>query len=507
MRPGRVRGAVIGIAAALFALGMAELVAGLSASLRSPMVDIGDRVIDLVPSGIKELAIDLLGTADKPALLVGILLVLLGYAALVGLIAVRSSLTAGIVAIGLLGLVGAAASAIGPLGLYGALPSLIGAVGGMVVLVVLSSSASMATDDDPHFGASRRSFIVASGAVAASAVVLGGAGKALDRRFDAEGARSGLRLPAPTTPLAPMPPGAGFDSVTGITPFTTPNDSFYRIDTALTVPQVAIDGYELSITGLVDRPLQIGYRNLLERPLIESDITITCVSNEVGGKLAGNARWLGVRLDDLLEEAGVQSGADQIVGRSVDRYTCGFPTSVLDGRDAMVAVGMNGEPLPVNHGFPARLIVPGLYGYVSATKWLAEIRLTTFAEFDHYWVGRGWSPRAPIKTQSRIDTPGPLDRIPAGPTVVAGVAWAQTRGIEQVEVRVDDGEWQSAELAAELNDTTWRQWKLAWDATPGRHDLACRATDGRGVLQTETRAEPIPDGATGWHTIVVLVEE
>ena len=501
------RGAVIGIAAASFSLGLAELVAGLSAPLRSPVLDIGDRVIDLVPSAVKEAAIDLLGTADKPALLAGILIVLAGYAALVGVIAVRKSQVAAVLAIGLLGLVGALAGASGPLGLYGAVPSLIGSVGGILVLVVLTERLGQEPAGDPHFGASRRSFLVASGAVVASAVALGGAGRALDSRFDAANTRSRLQLPPPTAPLAPVPAGVGFDGVAGITPFTTSNESFYRIDTALTVPQVPVDGYELAITGLVDRPLLFGYRELLDRPLIESDITITCVSNEVGGKLAGNARWLGVRLDDLLDEAGIQPAADQIVGRSVDRYTCGFPVASLDGRDAMVAIGMNGEPLPLEHGFPARLIVPGLYGYVSATKWLTEIRLTTFADFDHYWVGRGWSEQAPIKTQSRIDTPGPLKRIPQGLTTIAGVAWAQTRGIDNVEVRIDDGDWRLAELATELNDTTWRQWKLDWSASPGRHDIACRATDGTGATQTETRAEPMPDGATGWHSIVVLVEE
>jgi hypothetical protein len=329
----------------------------------------------------------------------------------------------------------------------------------------------------------------------------------LEARFDAGRSRSGLQLPAAGHPLGPIPADIAFSDIDGITSFTTPNAQFYRIDTALTVPQVPADTYALKIGGMVDRPLELNYQDLLDHELIESDITMTCVSNEVGGKLVGNARWLGVRLDELLDEAGIQEGADQIVGRSVDRYTCGFPVDVLDGRDAMVALGMNGAPLPLEHGFPARLIVPGLYGYVSATKWLAEIRLTTFADFDHYWVDRGWAPQAPIKTQSRIDTPGPLDRIPAGPTVLAGVSWAQTRGIRKVEVRIDDGDWQEAELAAEMNDTTWRQWRFSWTATPGRHDLACRATDATGQTQTEERSRPIPDGASGWHSIVVLVDE
>jgi DMSO/TMAO reductase YedYZ molybdopterin-dependent catalytic subunit len=504
-RAPRSEGALIGIAAALFALGLAELIAGFSPRLRSPVLDIGDRAIDLVPSGIKELAIDLFGTADKPLLLIGILGTLIAYSAMVGVIALRRSPKAAVLAIAGIGVVGGIAAASGPLGLYGALPSSVGVAGGIVVLLFLLGRHQR-TAIDHHFGASRRSFLVASGAVIATAGALGGLGRALDTRFDAARIRSGVRLPPPEAPLAAVPREVAFENTAGLTPFTTPNADFYRIDTALTVPQVAVDTYRLSITGLVDRELSLSYADLLDRELIESDITLTCVSNEVGGKLAGNARWLGVRLDDLLAEAGIQPGADQIVGRSVDRYTCGFPVAALDGRDAMVALGMNGVPLPLEHGFPARLIVPGLYGYVSATKWLAEISLTTFSDFDHYWVGRGWSPQAPIKTQSRIDTPGPLQKIPAGPTVIAGVAWAQTRGIGRVEVRVDGGEWQTAELAAELSDTTWRQWRLPWQATPGRHDVACRATDMTGETQTETRAEPIPDGATGWHSIVVLVD-
>jgi DMSO/TMAO reductase YedYZ molybdopterin-dependent catalytic subunit len=409
-------------------------------------------------------------------------------------------------AIGAIGVLGAIAAASGPPGPYGAVPSVIGAIGGVIVLLLLVR-LHHGGNDDPHFGASRRSFLVATGAVVATAAAFGGIGRALDTRFDAAGSRSGVRLPIPKAPLPAIPPDVAFIDIAGLTPFTTPNADFYRIDTALTVPQVPIDTYRLAVTGMVDRELRLSYADLLDRELVESDITITCVSNEIGGKLAGNARWLGVRLDDLLAEAGVRPGADQIVGRSVDRYTCGFPVAALDGRDAMVAVGMNGVPLPLEHGFPARLIVPGLYGYVSATKWLAEIRLTTFGDFDHYWVGRGWSAQAPIKTQSRIDTPAPLQRIPSGPTAIAGVAWAQTRGIERVEARIDGGDWQEAELAAELTDSTWRQWKVQWEATPGRHDIQCRATDRTGELQTVARAEPMPDGATGWHSIVVLVDE
>ncbi|NND04626.1 MAG: molybdopterin-dependent oxidoreductase, partial [Acidimicrobiia bacterium] len=310
----------------------------------------------------------------------------------------------------------------------------------------------------------------------------------------------------PSRPLDPIPGDVSFAEIDGLSSFMTPNADFYRIDTALVVPQVPIDTFELGFTGMIDNPMTLSYEDLIDRPLIESDITLTCVSNEVGGQLVGNARWLGVPLADLLAEVGVQSGSDQLVGRSVDGYTAGFPVAAaLDGRDAMVAIGMNGEPLPLEHGFPARLVVPGLYGYVSATKWLKEIELTTFADFDHYWERRGWAQEAPIKTQSRIDTPAALSNLEAGTVAIAGVAWAQTRGVTKVEVRIDDGDWQEADLAEALNDTTWRQWKLAWDATPGRHDIAVRATDGTGVTQPEERTRPIPNGAAGWHSLVVFV--
>ncbi|MEQ9163154.1 MAG: molybdopterin-dependent oxidoreductase, partial [Ilumatobacter fluminis] len=267
-----------------------------------------------------------------------------------------------------------------------------------------------------------------------------------------------------------------------------------------------VGGWTLRITGMVDEEIELTYDELLQREIVEADITLSCVSNEIGGNLLGNARWTGVRLDDLLAEAGIAADADQIVGRSVDGYTCGFPTAALDGRNALVAVAMNGEPLPLEHGYPARLIVPGLYGYVSATKWLEEIELTRFDAFDQYWVERGWVEDAPIKTQSRIDTPRGLQTVQAGTVPIAGAAWAQTRGIERVEIQIDDGEWVEARLADPLNDVTWRQWSYAWEATPGRHDIRVRATDGTGAIQTDERTEPFPSGATGRHQIVVMVE-
>jgi DMSO/TMAO reductase YedYZ molybdopterin-dependent catalytic subunit len=294
--------------------------------------------------------------------------------------------------------------------------------------------------------------------------------------------------------------------VPGIAPFYTPNDEFYRVDTALDVPAIDPATWSLRIHGMVEREITLSFDELLQLPAIERDITMTCVSNQVGGGYVGTARWIGIPLGTVLEMAGVRDGADQIVSRSIDGMTIGTPTAVaLDGRDAMLAVAMNGEPLPPVNGFPVRMLVPGLYGYVSATKWLVDIELTTFAAYDPYWVQRGWAAQAPIKTMARIDAPRPLAQLAAGTVMVGGVAWAQHRGIERVEVRFDGADWHEAMLAAVDTIDTWRQWSFAWTAGPGRHLIEVRATDADGVIQTESRAEPFPDGATGWHSIVVSV--
>ncbi|MDX6760367.1 molybdopterin-dependent oxidoreductase, partial [Streptomyces sp. F8] len=302
--------------------------------------------------------------------------------------------------------------------------------------------------------------------------------------------------------------------VPGLGPFLTPARDFYRVDTALVVPRVDADTWRLRIHGEgVSRPVTLDLRELLARPLVEHDVTLTCVSNEVGGPYAGNARWLGVRLADLLREAGVRppsrgGPADQLVARSVDGMTLGTPVeTVMDGRAALLAVGMNGAPLPFAHGFPVRMVVPGLYGYVSACKWLSELRLTTFAAYDAYWVRRSWAQQAPVKTQSRIDTPRPYAALRAGRVAVAGVAWAQHRGIRRVEVRVDGGPWQEARLGAADGVDTWRQWVWTWEATAGLHTLEVRAVDGTGAVQTGVRAGTVPDGATGWHAVEVRVRD
>ena len=329
----------------------------------------------------------------------------------------------------------------------------------------------------------------------------------MQAQASAAASRVGLSLPTADQSLDAL--GDGVDlGIDGLSSFVTPNDSFYRIDTAVQIPQVAAEDWTLRVHGMVDREFTMTFADLLDREIVEADITLACVSNEVGGDLVGNARWLGVRLDDVLRDAGVQEGATQLVGRSTDGYTAGFPVDdAMDGRDALIAIGMNGEPLPLQHGFPARLVVPGLYGYVSATKWLAELELTTFEAFDHYWKRRNWAEQAPVKTQSRIDTPRGLAELAPGTQVIAGVAWAMGRGIDQVEVRVDDGDWQQSDLADAPNDDTWRQWSFSWTAEPGLHQLRVRATDSEGTTQDEERVDPIPDGAEGWHTISVRVND
>lgn len=517
--PGWV-GAAVGVVAAACGLAVAELVSGIWTSLRSPVLSVGDRVVDNVPRPVKEWAIDVFGTADKAVLVGGVMVLLVLFAAGVGVLAVRRGVRAGLVGVGAFTMVGVlAALGRGGTGLSGVLPSLVAGAVAAVVLVWLTRLATgpSATGPTAYEGAvdappvapmgaaSRRRFLGTAAALGGGAVVVAGAGRWLQQRGVAVTERLKTVLPTPAAPLPPVPPGADL-GVAGADPFITPNKDFFRIDTALSIPQVDPRSWTLTVKGRVGREFTLTYDELLARPMVEADITLSCVSNEVGGNLVGTARWLGCRLDDLLDEAGIDPSADQIVGRSVDGFTAGFPTALLDGRDALVAVGMNGEPLPIRHGFPARLVVPGVYGYVSATKWLSEIELTRFDEFEGYWIPRGWAVEGPIKTQSRIDSPSSGTILTAGePVMIAGVAWAPTRGIERVEVQVDDGPWQEAELGEQYADTTWRQWKLEWVLTPGRHQLRVRATDGTGETQTEERTPVAPDGASGWHTIDITV--
>ena len=345
----------------------------------------------------------------------------------------------------------------------------------------------------------RRAFLGAAALVGAGAVVAGGGAVLLGRSATVARAREAVRLPAPVEPAPPLPAGVEEG-------FLTSNADFYRVDTALTVPRVDLASWRLTVGGLVDAPVELTFADLLDRPLVERVVTLNCVSNEVGGPYIGTARWLGVPLAPLLREVGLRSDADQLLARSVDGMTIGTPTAaLLDGREPLLCVGMNGEPLPPEHGFPVRMLTPGLYGYTGACKWLRELEATTFADVDAYWVERGWAPQGVVKTASRIDRPAPFTRLAAGPVTLAGVAWAQGRGIRGVEVRVDDGPWEQAELLPVPSVDTWVQWRLDWAATPGAHTLAVRATDGTGAVQPQARVTPFPDGATGWHTITVAV--
>jgi DMSO/TMAO reductase YedYZ molybdopterin-dependent catalytic subunit len=351
----------------------------------------------------------------------------------------------------------------------------------------------------------RRRFLAQAGLALGGAVVAGVAGRALSTRRGVAAARRDVVLPTPTAAAPPAPPGAELN-IPDLARYMTPNRDFYRIDTALVLPQVDPATWRLRIYGRVRKPLELTFEQLLARPMVERDITLCCVSNEVGGDLIGNARWLGVPVKDLLDEVEPLDGADQVLSRSVDGFTCGTPTAVLrDGRDALLAVGMNGEPLPVAHGFPVRMVTPGLYGYVSACKWLVGMELISFAEYSAYWIQRGWAQKGPIKTQSRIDVPRAGREVRAGMVTVAGVAWAQHVGIGKVEVSVDGGDWHEARLAETASIDTWRQWSWQWDAAPGQHRLRVRATDVGGVTQTEEERPIFPDGATGWHTVSVDV--
>jgi DMSO/TMAO reductase YedYZ molybdopterin-dependent catalytic subunit len=504
--------ALAGAAAVALSLGVSELAAGLL-GLPSLIEAVGDWVIDASPTPVKEWAIETFGTNDKLVLLIGIVVVSLLIGGLVGILARRRF---GIAVAAFLGF-GAAATlaairdpavSIG----VAVIPAGLAAITGLAALRWLYDRAPDASEgeaeDVPAADMSRRSLMVGLGAVVGVAALSGGIGRALvDRSTRTVSGRTDVALPTAAEALPSVPQAAEL-GVQGLSPVITPNEDFYRIDTAfLSVPRVEVADWALSIEGRVDRPYTVTYQDLLDMPLVERDVTLSCVSNEVGGDLVGNARWLGVPLADVLNRAGVRDDAEQVVGRSVDRFTVGFPVeAVFDGRDALVAVGMNGEPLPLEHGFPARLVVAGLYGYVSATKWLASIELTGWDEFDAYWIPRGWAKEAPIKTQSRIDTPAQSAAFEPGPRQVAGVAWAPYRGISKVEVRLgEDTDWVEARLSEPLSDNCWRQWVVDWDAPAGTHRLQVRATDGEGEVQTDQVQRPAPDGATGWHTIQVSV--
>jgi DMSO/TMAO reductase YedYZ molybdopterin-dependent catalytic subunit len=506
---GRVgAGVIVGIVCGAVAIGAAQLVAGLVDPQASPIVAVGGAVVDASPEWLKGFAIRTFGSNDKTVLLVGIGLVLALIAALVGIAALRRP-RVGYLALAVFAAIGVAAALTRPAARPAdALPALVGGIAGAVMLraflrLVEPPSSDAGRDPTAPSGIDRRRLLLTGAAGAVAAFAAGGAGRWFARRFEADASRAAVRLPSPVAPPASPPPDL---DVPGISSFLTPNDEFYRVDTALLVPAIKAEEWRLRVHGMVERELTLTFDDLIARPLIERDITLACVSNPVGGEYVGNARWLGTSLADLLREAGVDPSADQLVSRSVDGFTIGTPTAaVLDGRDAMLAIGMNGEPLPLSHGFPVRMVVPGLYGYVSAMKWIVELELSRFDAFDAYWVQRGWAQEAPVKTQSRIDTPRSGATVRAGAVPVAGVAWAQHTGIVAVELRVDGGPWTPAELSEQDTVDTWRQWLVRWDATPGDHQLEVRATDRSGIVQPSEISPPFPDGATGHHAIVVRI--
>ena len=498
----RILYALCGVLAALAGIAVGHLVAAVTNAAASPVLSVGSVVIDLTPTPVKEFVIARVGTADKPILLATVSLATLALAALAGLLSRRHPAVGAGVLLLLVAAAGGAAMTRPTARLLDLLPALATAIVGVSALLGLHRLLEPATAGLRGSGASRRTFLVGAAGITAGAAVAGALGQRLAERATDT---SGLTLPAPANPTAPLPAGVE-STVPGVSPFRTPTASFYRVDTNLTVPRVSVGSWSLEIDGDVRSPFTLTYDELLAMPMIERDITLTCVSNEVGGGYVGAARWLGVRLTDVLDRAGVGTQSDQLLSTAVDGFTISTPLAVVrDGRDAMIAVGMNGEPLTDTHGFPARLVTPGLYGFVGATKWLTKLTLTTYAAQQSYWTQRQWATNAPIKTSARIDTPAPLSTVPPGRTVIGGVAWAQHRGVGKVEVQIDGGAWQSAQLGPDAGIDYWRQWFVPWDATTGQHTLAVRATDLTGALQTDQRATPFPDGSSGIQQVVVIV--
>jgi DMSO/TMAO reductase YedYZ molybdopterin-dependent catalytic subunit len=506
-----LRAGLAGMAAAAVAVGFAELVGAIVGV--SVVAAVGGLVIDLQPPGAKDLMVSLFGESDKLALEVGVVAGGVAVGGLLGVVGRRDVrlASAGLVIFGLIAYMLAlrdplaspliavlpVGAAVG-VGLW-LLPRLLSASAEKDAPVSKLDSAEPAVAEQIRPGPlGRRSFVALAAGLIAGGGLMALAGRLAGSQPQTVG--DGPPLPIASQTLPPLPAAADF-GLEGLTPIVVHEPDFYRIDTRLSVPRIDAATWRLRIHGMVARELTLSYDELLEQPLIERYVTIACVSNNVGGYLVGNARWTGTLLRPLLERAGVEAAASQIVGRSFDGWTAGFPTAHLDGAGAesMITVAMNGEPLPAQHGYPARLIVPGLYGYVSATKWLTEIEMTTLDGFDAYWVPLGWAKEAPILTQSRIDLPRAGAPLVAGPVETAGVAWAPTRGISRVEVQLDDGAWLPAELSLALADTAWVQWRLIVEVPAGEHVLRVRATDGAGETQTERRTPPAPDGARGYH--------
>ena len=500
--------ALAGLLSVAGGLGVGHLVGGVVSPAASPFLAVGNTAIDFTPSWLKDFAVRTFGTYDKIMLLLGMALVIALIGMVAGLVS-RRSRTPGLILIVLLGVVATAAVITRPnagaLDVLAPLAALVVSLAAFTALHGWGLASRAQAPDTAVAGVSRRKLLVGSAAVAAGAGLAGAGGQLLAGRGGVETSRASVGRIVPAVTAPPIPAGADF-AADGSPTFITPNRDFYRVDVNLTLPQLRAEDWRLRVHGMVDRELNLDWADLTSRRLVERTVTMTCVSNEVGGPYISTSNFTGVLLTDILREAGVQRGADQVFATSVDGWTCGSPTEVLadPGREAMLVIAMNREPLPIEHGFPVRIVVPGLYGFVSATKWITDMELTTFEAKQAYWLQRDWAQRAPIKTMSRIDSPGSFERI-SSDTPITGIAWAQTKGIEKVEVRIDRGQWRPAELSTEVNVDTWRMFRLRGRWEPGSHVAEVRATDKTGYTQTADRAAPIPDGASGWHSVQFTV--
>src|ERR671920_358116 len=548
----RRRAFAAGAVGMVVAFGVVELVHGLYQLVPSVLLAVAQRIIELTPGDFATRAVETLGAADIPTLIATVVILTVALAGFLAYLSLRSRVAA-LFGVGMLAVVALFAAFsepfIDPMATVLTVLGALGAGTGIAFFLLRASglqeraaapeAGGLAeySGQPPHpftgrsreahspdgIAVSRRNFVLLSGAAAVAGLAAGGAGRVVSTEEGPSVAapesnplqpsqRGGPATASSGPETLPQPPAEASFDVRGMPPLFTPNEDFYLIDTAISSPRINRDRWTLNIKGAVDNPIELSYDDLLSLPTREADITLSCISNEVGGGLISNARWTGVLLSDVLNEAGmspdkITSASEQLVGRSADDWEAGFPSELaFDGREALVAFGMNGEELPLKHGYPVRLVVPGLYGYVSATKWLTEIEFRDWG-YDVYWIKRGWSKEGPIQTQSRIDTVSNADRLSAGTVQIGGVAWAPTRGIERVELSTDDGEtWNDATLAAQLDADVWRQYVYNWDAQPGEYTLKVRATDGEGETQTEEEAAPIPSGATGYHTIEVTVE-
>ena len=500
--------ATVGLLSMAAGLAAGHLVGAFISPSASPLLAVGSGAIDLTPTWLKDFAVRAFGNYDKAVLLSGMAVVIAVIGVAAGLISRRSRIP-GLALIAVLGVIAGVAVLSRPTaGSFDVLAPLAALITSASTFAALHRLARLSYSEtrDGSARIPRRALLAGSAVVAAGAGIAAAGGQLVARRSGVEVSRQAVGRIVPTVPAPPIPRGADF-ATDGSPTFITPNRDFYRVDVNLTLPRLRAEDWRLRIHGMVDRETTLSFSDLTSRRLIERPLTMTCVSNEIGGPYISTANFTGVLVADILADAGVQRGADQAFTTSVDGWTCGTPTVALTdpAGKAMLVIGMNGEPLPIEHGFPVRMVVPGLYGFVSATKWITDLELTTFQARQAYWLQRGWARRALIKTMSRIDSPGPFERV-SPDTPITGVAWAQTRGIDKVEVRIDHGEWRPAELSVEVSVDTWRMFRLRGRWARGAHVAEVRATDKSGYTQTADRAAPIPDGATGWHSVRFTVQ-